>query len=139
MGATLRLSHSLLLLPLFGCVEGLTQVAGTGSTYTVRCSSEMEIRNGDQYFAKCQPESCTPTYRSGPVSHVVVALEPGKRLVGYAERICIQDLAESSGLFNPGLFPQQEATKTPDENDALPKTTNAPSTPPVPDQAPVQQ
>lgn len=130
MGALLRLV--LFFLPLLGCVEGLTQVAGTGSTYTVRCSSEMEIKNEGQYFAKCQPEACTATYKSGPISHVVVALEPGKRLVGYAERICIQDLAESSGLFNPGLFPQQEAVKTPSENKALPPTKNDPTTPPVP-------
>ena len=98
----MRLGYILFLLNLTACVEGLTQVAGTGSTYTVRCSAEMDIQNGNQYFAKCKPDACTGNYRSGPVSHVVGALEPGKRLVGYAERVCIQDLAESSGLFNPG-------------------------------------
>ena len=101
----------LLLLPifLFGCVEGLTQVAGTGAIYSVKCSAEMEIKNGNQYFARCVPDACSGQFRSGSVSHVVVGIEPGKRLVGYAERICIQDLAQSSGLFNPGLFPPEEA------------------------------
>ena len=108
----MRVICLLFVLCLTGCVEGLTQVAGTGSTYTTRCSAEMEIKNGNQYFARCKPEACAGNYRSGPVSHVVVAIEPGKRLVGYAERICIQDLAESSGLFNPGLFPPEEQVKS---------------------------
>ena len=91
-------------------------MAGTGAIYTVKCSSEMEIRNGNQYFARCMPEACSGQFRSASVSHVVVGIEPGKRLVGYAERVCIQDLAESSGLFNPGLFPpeDEQPQKTPE-------------------------
>ena len=55
----MRLGYILFLLNLTACVEGLTQVAGTGSTYTVRCSAEMDIQNGNQYFAKCKPDACT--------------------------------------------------------------------------------
>ena len=33
----------LLVVPLLtGCVQGVTQVAGIGSTYTTRCSAEMD-------------------------------------------------------------------------------------------------
>jgi hypothetical protein len=108
----LRLVLFLLTIAQTGCVDDLTQVAGTGATYTTKCSAEMTIKNGNQYFTNCQPEACSGNFRSGPVSHVVVGIEPGKRLVGYAERICIQDLAESSGLFNPGLFPPEEPATT---------------------------
>jgi hypothetical protein len=134
----MRLGYYLLLLTPIGCLEGLTQVAGTGSIYTVRCSTEMEIKNGNQYFATCKPEACTGNYRSGPISHVVVALEPGKRLVGYAERVCIQDLAESSGLFNPGLFTQEEAKRKVKHGDISGAPAN-PSADPVPAEAPVPQ
>lgn len=81
-----------------GCVQGVTQVAGVGSTYTTRCSSIMEAR-GDEYFATCSPPTCDTAYTSGPLSHVVVAIDPGKKVVGYAERTCIQDLSEASALF----------------------------------------
>ena len=115
----------LFLLPfcLIGCVEGLTQVAGTGAIYTVKCSAEMEIKNGNQYFARCMPDACSGQFVSGAVSHVVVGIEPGKRLVGYAERVCIQDLAQSSGLFNPGLFPPEEETKAKAPAGDVPKPT----------------
>lgn len=86
-----------------GCIQNLTQVAGTGATYTTRCSSQLDVVDGEHYRARCTPPPCTATYTSGPISHVVVALDPGRKLVGYAERICVQDLAEASGLFNPAL------------------------------------
>jgi hypothetical protein len=84
------------------CVEGVTQVAGTGALYHTRCSSDMLLQDG-AYKATCTPEDCTAGYAAGPISHVVVALDPGRKVIGYAERVCIQDLARSSGLFNPML------------------------------------
>ena len=92
-----------LAMGLSGCVQGgVTQVAGVGASYTTRCSAEMEVR-GVEYFARCVPESCETQYHSGPVSHVVVALDPGRRIVGYAERVCFQDLSQASALFQPIL------------------------------------
>ena len=93
-----------------GCVQELNQVAGTGATYSVRCSAQMDVKEGEVYEARCNPQSCEGSFVSGPVSHVVVALDPGRKLVGYAERICIQDLAQASGLFNPALFPVEPKT-----------------------------
>ncbi len=94
-------------MALTGCVQGgVTQVAGVGASYTTRCSAEMEVR-GDEYFARCVPDSCETNFHSGPVSHVVVALDPGRRIVGYAERVCLQDLSEASALFQP-LFEEQQ-------------------------------
>ncbi|MBW2253223.1 MAG: hypothetical protein JRI25_01340, partial [Deltaproteobacteria bacterium] len=48
------------VLLLGGCVQGVTQVAGTGSVYTTRCSAEMEVR-GVEYYARCTPKSCEST------------------------------------------------------------------------------
>jgi len=98
---------------LTGCVEGLTQVAGTGALYYTRCSAEMEIA-GVEYQARCTPENCAPRFTAGPVSHVVVAVDPGKKIVGYAERVCLQDLSEATGLFNPAHF-DPEATLDADD------------------------
>lgn len=97
-----------------GCVQGVTQVAGTGSTYTTRCSAEMRVEGGE-YFARCTPASCEPEYHSGPVSHVVVAIDPGKKLVGFAERVCVQDLSEASQLFQPALEEAERSQQKSDE------------------------
>lgn len=102
-------------LLLSGCVNGVNQVAGTGAIYHTRCSSDMLPIDG-QYRAQCEPEPCLSSYVTGPVSHVVVALDPGRKIVGYAERVCIQDLARSSGLFNPVMVEQaadQQAAQQP--------------------------
>jgi hypothetical protein len=91
-----------LAIALCGCVQGVTQVAGTGAIYTTRCSAEMEVR-GVEYFARCEPQSCETSFKAGPVNHVVVGLDPGRRIVGYAERVCFQDLSQASALFQPAL------------------------------------
>ena len=39
-----------LLISTTGCIDGLTQVAGTGALYYTRCSSEMEVR-GTEFVA----------------------------------------------------------------------------------------
>jgi len=83
---------------LSGCPGTLNQVAGTGAIYDTRCSATMEAK-GETYVARCTPPECTDTFTSGPVSHVVVAIDPGKKVVGYAERVCYQDLGEASRLF----------------------------------------
>lgn len=93
---------------LTGCVDNLSQVAGTGATYTVRCSAAMEVLDGEIYRARCEPAACAGRFESGPVSHVVVAVEPGAKLYGYAERVCIQDLSSATGLFHPALVEPPE-------------------------------
>lgn len=82
-----------------GCIQGLTQVAGTGVVYHTRCSADMRAE-ADGYFARCTPEACTAGFTTGPVSHVVVALDGDRKIVGYAERICFQDLSDASGAFD---------------------------------------
>ena len=95
-------------------MQGVTQVAGTGSVYTTRCSAEMEVR-GVEYHARCTPESCEPTYHSSAVNQVVVAIDPGRKLVGYAERVCVQDLSEASALFQPALEEGAATTTEPEK------------------------
>jgi hypothetical protein len=98
-----------------GCISGLTQVAGTGALYYTRCSADMSLE-GAVYRAQCTPEDCTLGFAAGPVNHVVVALDPGRKVIGYAERVCVQDLSRASGLFDPTLLsaePLSPATPTP--------------------------
>lgn len=112
------------LLALLGCIDTLNQVAGTGAVYSARCSAEMEVR-GEEYFARCTPPPCMEGWRAGPTSQVVVAMDPGTKLVGYAERVCVQDLADASALFSAA--DGAEATPTPD-----PGATPAPAAPAAP-------
>jgi len=119
------LSRSVVLaLVLSGCVQGVTQVAGIGSTYVTRCSAVMEAR-GEEYFSKCTPPTCETAYTSGPVSHVVVAIDPGKKVLGVAERMCIQDLSDASALFQAASEAEAEAA-----GEAAPKPEPAPVTTP---------
>ena len=92
------------LIGLSGCIDGLTQVAGTGALYYTRCSSEMDVRD-TEFVATCRPSTCAANFTSGPVSHVVVSILPGERVIGYAERVCIQDLSQATGLFSPAPAP----------------------------------
>lgn len=101
---TLRLTAiAVVLVGSAGCIQDLHQVAGTGAIYTTRCSSDMVAREGG-YFATCSPDDCAPGFSAGPVSHVVVALDPGRKVIGVAERVCIQDLARASENFNTAIF-----------------------------------
>jgi hypothetical protein len=93
------------LLLLLGCVDRLQQVAGTGSVYSVRCSAEMDVK-GEEYVTRCTPAACLEGWRSTGLSQVVVALDPGTKLVGYAERVCIQDLSDATALFPPASDPE---------------------------------
>lgn len=88
------------LLCATGCVQGVTQVAGTGANYRTTCASVMETR-GDEYFAKCTPPPCRTNYQEAALNHVVVAVDPGRKVVGMAERVCVQDLSQATALFQP--------------------------------------
>lgn len=93
----------ILVLGLTGCISELNQTAGVGALYHTRCSADMVPTEG-AYRARCTPEDCAPGFTPGPVSHVVVALDPGRKVVGYAERVCLQDLSEASERFRPALL-----------------------------------
>lgn len=96
-----------LVLLLSGCIDGVTQVAGVGATYTTRCSAWMEPKDSE-FVARCTPASCDIHFESVAVNQVVVAFDPGEKVLGYAERVCLQDLSNASALFQPELDPQVE-------------------------------
>ena len=89
-----------LLVLLTGCFGDVHQVAGTGALYTTKCSARMEAR-ADGYFAPCAAPDCAPRFRSVAENHVIVAVEPGEKVLGYRERVCVQDLSEATALFRP--------------------------------------
>ena len=95
------------------CIDDVTQVAGTGSTYTTRCSAVMEV-SGDEYSARCTPPVCRSNYEEAAMNHVVVAVDPGRKVVGYAERVCVQDLAQATALFQPAQ-PTEPPSEAPPE------------------------
>ena len=88
------------LVVAVGCVDTLNQTAGIAAAYSTRCSAVMEVKE-NEYFAQCTPESCIDGFRAAPTSHVLVAVDPGRKVFGYAERVCIQDLSNASALFPP--------------------------------------
>jgi hypothetical protein len=90
----------LALWSLAGCIDRVEQVAGTGAVYHTRCSASMEPK-GQELEARCVPPSCREDYDSAAVNHVVVALEPDERVIGYAERVCVQDLSSATARFRP--------------------------------------
>ena len=94
------------LFTLSGCADNVTQVAGTGASYRTTCSAVMEAR-GDVYTAKCDPPACRSNYDEAAVNHVVVAVDPGRKVVGMAERVCVQDLAQATALFQPAVVPPE--------------------------------
>jgi hypothetical protein len=110
----------LLLLALAGCIDGVTQVAGVGAVYTTRCSAEMEI-HGVELEARCQPPTCSEHFSSAAVNQVVVAVDPGSKVFGYAERVCLQDLSNASRLFQPPM--EEEPTRP------APAASTEPATP----------
>ncbi len=100
---TFRLASVFAILLLgTGCLEGVTQVAGVGAVYTTACSADMEVK-GVEYTARCTPPPCAKTFDSVSVSDVVVALDPGRKVVGYKQRVCVQDLSQASAMFTPAL------------------------------------
>lgn len=104
-----------------GCIDEVTQVAGTGSLYTTRCSAEMDVA-GLEYTARCTPPACAARYSDVAVNHVVVAMDPGVRLVGFAERVCVQDLSNAAAMFAPVVEPSgpEPAPSAAGSSDAAP-------------------
>lgn len=100
----------LLLVSLFGCAESFVQNVGVGAVITQRCSSDMEARAGE-YRAICTPASCPPQLVDVGVSHVVVAVIPNERVLGYAERSCLQSL-ESLAVPPTAATPAPKADET---------------------------
>lgn len=125
---------ALLLVLMTGCISELNQAAGTGALYYTRCSADM-LPTEAGYKAQCEPEQCLAGFTTGPVGHVVVALDPGRKVVGYAERICLQDLARASGLFNPALVPPTDPAEG-KENATKTATDPAPTASPAPPASP---
>lgn len=113
-----RRAWALWLLVGSGCIDELNQVAGTGATYTTRCSSEMDVHER-QYKARCVPETCAAGFRQVGSSDVVVAVDPGRKVVGYAERVCIQDLSNASALFDPARFEEGTTTVRPEGSEEV--------------------
>ena len=97
----------LVWLALMGCIDNMSQVAGTGSTYTTKCTAEMEVE-GVVFTAACTPPTCLKGYTSAAVSHAAVALDPGRKIIGVAERACVQDLSNAAALFET---PDDDATE----------------------------
>lgn len=122
---------ALLLVLTTGCISELNQAAGTGALYYTRCSADM-LPTEAGYKAQCEPEQCLAGFTTGPVGHVVVALDPGRKVVGYAERICLQDLARASGLFNPALVPPADPAAVAEGKEDAAKTAPAPAPPATP-------
>jgi len=79
------------LTTLSGCADSIHQVMGVGAIYSVRCSAEMEASEVE-YRARCAPPPCADDYVELGLSHVVVAVDPGRKVLGYAERTCGQDI-----------------------------------------------
>lgn len=101
------------VLSLVGCIDGVQQVAGTGAVYSTRCSANM-LPKGEGYETQCEPAPCALRYESVALNDVVVALDPGRKVIGVRERVCVQDLAAASALFNPVLQAEAaEAKPTP--------------------------
>lgn len=101
----------MLILGLLGCIGELQQIGGTGSVYTTRCTAEMEP-DGVEFTAVCTPPTCLKGYTSAAISHAGVALDPGRKLIGVAERTCVQDLSNTAALFEP---PDAEKVEAPGE------------------------
>ncbi|MED5369565.1 MAG: hypothetical protein VX899_01000 [Myxococcota bacterium] len=85
---------------LSGCAESMSMTQGIGSTYETACSAKMTLK-GEEYVAGCTPPQCTTGFIDAGVSQRVVAIEPGTKVVGMAERACVLDLSQV-GLVQEG-------------------------------------
>ena len=102
----------LLLVLFFGCAESFVQNVGVGAVITQRCSSDMEAKAGE-YRATCTPASCPPELVDVGVSHVVVAVIPNERVLGYAERSCLQSLESLAAPATAASTPPTPPTPPP--------------------------
>lgn len=85
-------------LALLGCIQHLDQIGGTGSIYTTKCTADMDP-GPRGYEAACTPPTCREGYTDAGISHVGMALDPGRRIIGVAERACVQDLSVAARQF----------------------------------------
>jgi hypothetical protein len=80
------------LLLALACNSGTLEMnQGFGSVYTTRCSGRMSVQ-ADVYTTDCAPPACHVDFEQVALSQVVVAVDPGEKVVGYAERTCVQTL-----------------------------------------------
>lgn len=101
----------MLLLLTLGCISNLEQIGGTGSIYTTSCTADMVQQDGT-YTAGCTPRSCLPGYTDGGVSHIATTMDPGRRVIGVAQRACVQDLSNAAARFQ---VPEPGELETPAE------------------------
>ena len=125
------------LVLLAGCNNEFDYAMGWGATYTTRCAARMAVE-GDAYRALCDPPSCAEGFTSVAVSQAVAALDPGLKVLGNAERTCVQDASQMPGnaalVVNgeqvaPPSAPRQE---TPPPAAVPPAPAAAPGTPVAP-------
>ncbi len=81
---------------LAGCNNQFDYAMGWGAVYTTRCAARMAV-DGDTFRALCEPPPCAEGFVSVGVSHAVVALDPGVKVLGNAERTCVQDASKMPG------------------------------------------
>ena len=79
-----------------GCNNEFDYAMGWGAVYTTRCAARMAV-DGDTFRALCDPPPCSEGFVSAAVSHAVVALDPGVKVLGNAERSCVQDASKIPG------------------------------------------
>ncbi len=72
---------------------------GTGAVYNTSCAARMAV-DGDTYFALCDPPICSEGFKSVGISHLAVALDPGTKVIGNAQRICVQDMSQLASSGN---------------------------------------
>lgn len=105
-------SSPLLLLLAVGCVQDGVHFEGVSAIYHTRCSASMEAR-GEEYVARCTPPTCAEGFVSGSVNQVAVAVDPGKKVVGYAERPCLQEPRLELAADAEGALPVPDAERPP--------------------------
>ena len=90
----------------------MSMTQGIGSTYETRCSAKMTL-DGDEYKAACTPSQCIEGFIDAGISHQVVAIDPGKKVVGSGVRACVLDMSQI------GLVQQEHGIEiTPKDQDA---------------------
>jgi len=118
------------LVLVAGCNNQFDYAMGWGATYTTRCAARMAV-DGDAYRALCDPPPCAEGFTSVAVSHAVTALDPGVKVLGNAERTCVQDASQMPG--NAALVVNGEQVAPPPAAPVAPvPAPQIPTPPPAP-------